>query len=79
MRYTNNNIMSSPLPLLRSQSDQPLPPMCGKAADHLSLSVADLDPWMTSFKTNSVKVLEGPHKVDGSRAVIIEGPSPGGD
>jgi catechol 2,3-dioxygenase-like lactoylglutathione lyase family enzyme len=57
------------------QSDAPLAGTRGHLADHVALSVADLDAWVAKLRTENVKFLEQPYKLGDTRAVMIEGPS----
>lgn len=54
---------------------QPLAPTRGHLADHVGLSVANLDAWMAKLHKEGVKFLGKPYKLGDSRAVMIEGPS----
>jgi catechol 2,3-dioxygenase-like lactoylglutathione lyase family enzyme len=56
-------------------SDRPLSPTRGHLADHIGLSVTDLDAWMSKLKAEGVTFLGPPYKVGDARAVMIEGPS----
>jgi len=47
----------------------------GHLADHIALSVADLDAWVAKLRAENVKFLEQPYKLGDTRAVMIEGPS----
>ena len=47
----------------------------GQLQDHIALSVGDLDAWIEKLRAEGVKVLEEPHKLGDTRAVMIEGPS----
>jgi len=55
--------------------EKPLAPTRGHLADHIGLSVTDLDAWIAKLRAEGVKFLEQPYKVGGLRAVMIEGPS----
>jgi catechol 2,3-dioxygenase-like lactoylglutathione lyase family enzyme len=57
------------------QGDRPLVSTRGHLADHIALSVADLDAWVAKLRAENVKVLEPPYKLGDTRAVLIEGPS----
>jgi 4-hydroxyphenylpyruvate dioxygenase-like putative hemolysin len=57
------------------QGDQPLVSSRGHVADHLALSVADLDAWVAKLRGEGVKFLEEPYALGDTRAVMIEGPS----
>ena len=47
----------------------------GDLADHVGLSVANLDAWVAKLRAEQVKFLEPPYKLGETRAVMIEGPS----
>jgi catechol 2,3-dioxygenase-like lactoylglutathione lyase family enzyme len=47
----------------------------GHLADHIALSVSNLDAWITKLRGEGVKFLEQPYKFGDTRAVMIEGPS----
>src|SRR5215475_650075 len=57
------------------QGDQPLVGSRGHLADHIALSVADLDAWVTKLRHEGVRFLEEPYALGDTRAVMIEGPS----
>jgi catechol 2,3-dioxygenase-like lactoylglutathione lyase family enzyme len=57
------------------QGDKPLVSTRGHLYDHVALSVADLDAWIAKLHGEGVTFLEGSYGLDGSRAVMIEGPS----
>src|SRR5262245_24010468 len=57
------------------QSDRPLVATRGRLADHIALSVADLDAWVAKLRGEGVALLEQPYKLGDTRAVMIEGPS----
>ena len=57
------------------QGDRPLVSTRGHVADHIGLSVQNLDAWVTKLRNENVKFLEEPHKLGDTRAVMIEGPS----
>ena len=57
------------------QGDRPLVSTRGHLADHVALSVADLDAWVAKLRAENVKFLEQPYKLGDTRAVMIEGPS----
>ena len=56
-------------------SDRPLVSTRGHLADHIGLSVTDLDAWMTKLKAEGVTFLGQPYRLGEMRAVMIEGPS----
>ncbi len=58
-----------------NQGDTPAGPTRGHLMDHMSLSVADLDAWITKLRAEGVTFLEQPYKVGEYRAIMIEGPS----
>jgi len=47
----------------------------GHLADHVGLSVSDLDAWVAKLRAEHVTFLEQPYKLGDTRAVMIEGPS----
>ena len=57
------------------QGDQPLVGTRGHLADHIGLSVGNLDAWVAKLKAEGVKFLKPPYKFGDTRAVMIEGPS----
>jgi hypothetical protein len=57
------------------QGDQPLVSSRGHVADHIALSVADLDAWVAKLRREGVAFLQEPYELGGTRAVMIEGPS----
>jgi catechol 2,3-dioxygenase-like lactoylglutathione lyase family enzyme len=56
-------------------SDTPLVSTLGQQADHIALSVGNLDAWLAKLKSEGVKVLKEPYKFADTRAFMIEGPS----
>ena len=58
-----------------NQGDKPLVDTRGHLADHVALSVADLDAWIAKLRGEGVKFLGEPYKLGDTRAVMIEGPS----
>jgi catechol 2,3-dioxygenase-like lactoylglutathione lyase family enzyme len=56
-------------------SDTPLVSTLGQQADHIALSVGNLDAWLAKLKAEGVKVLKEPYKFADTRAFMIEGPS----
>src|SRR5262249_12730088 len=58
-----------------NNADQPLVSTRGHLADHIGLSVAKLDAWLTKLRGENVTILEQPHKLGDTRAFVIEGPS----
>ena len=57
------------------QGDQPLVSTRGHLADHVGLSVNNLDAWIAKLQKEGVKFLQKPYKFGDTRAVMIEGPS----
>jgi len=57
------------------QGERPLVSTRGHLADHIALSVANLDAWVTKLRGEHVTFLEQPYKLGDTRAVMIEGPS----
>jgi 4-hydroxyphenylpyruvate dioxygenase-like putative hemolysin len=57
------------------QDDTPLASSLGHLADHIGLSVSDLDAWVAKLQREGVKFLKQPYKLGDMRAVMIEGPS----
>ncbi len=55
--------------------DAPLAPTRGHLADHIALSVANLDAWIAKLQKENVKFLRKTYKLGDTRAVMIEGPS----
>ncbi len=56
------------------QDDRPLVSSRGHVADHIGLSVVNLDAWIAKLRREGVKFLE-PYLLGDTRAVMIEGPS----
>jgi hypothetical protein len=56
------------------QDDTPLAGSRGHLADHIALSVSDLDPWIAKLRREHVTFLTKPYKLGNLRAVMIEGP-----
>jgi hypothetical protein len=57
---------------------RPGPPLVstrGHLADHIALSVGNLDAWYGKLKGEGVKILMEPYKLDSTRAFMVEGPS----
>jgi catechol 2,3-dioxygenase-like lactoylglutathione lyase family enzyme len=57
------------------QGDRPLVSTRGHLADHIALSVSNLDAWVAKLRREGVTFLEQPYKFGDTRAVMIEGPS----
>ncbi len=57
------------------QGDRPLVISRRHVADHIALSVADLDAWVAKLRSEGVRFLEEPYELGDTRAVMIEGPS----
>jgi catechol 2,3-dioxygenase-like lactoylglutathione lyase family enzyme/predicted enzyme related to lactoylglutathione lyase len=55
--------------------DTPLTSTLGHQADHIALSVGNLDAWLAKLKGEGVKILKEPYKFADTRAFMIEGPS----
>jgi len=58
-----------------NNANQPLVSTRGHLADHVGLSVANLDAWVAKLRAENVRFLEQPYKLGDTRAVMIEGPS----
>src|SRR5262245_59287723 len=58
-----------------NNANQPLVSTRGHLADHVALSVANLDAWVAKLRSENVKFLEQPYTLGDTRAVMIEGPS----
>jgi 4-hydroxyphenylpyruvate dioxygenase-like putative hemolysin len=57
------------------QGDKPLVSTRGHLADHIALTVSNLDAWIAKLRGEGVTFLEQPYKFGDTRAVMIEGPS----
>jgi catechol 2,3-dioxygenase-like lactoylglutathione lyase family enzyme len=57
------------------QGDRPLVSTRGHLADHIALSVSNLDAWIAKLRREDVKILDEPYKFGDTRAAMIEGPS----
>jgi catechol 2,3-dioxygenase-like lactoylglutathione lyase family enzyme len=57
------------------QGDRPLVSTREHLADHIALSVSNLDAWVAKLRGEGVKFLEQPYTFGDTRAVMIEGPS----
>jgi catechol 2,3-dioxygenase-like lactoylglutathione lyase family enzyme len=57
------------------QSPTPLVSTRGHTADHVGLSVKDLDAWLAKLRSEHVTILLAPYKLGETRAALIEGPS----
>ena len=57
------------------QGDRPLVSTRGHLADHIALSVSNLDAWIAKLRREGVKILDEPYKFGDTRAAMIEGPS----
>ena len=57
------------------QGERSLAGTRGQLYDHVALSVTDLDAWVAKLRGEGVTLLEQPHKLGDTRAVMIEGPS----
>jgi hypothetical protein len=58
-----------------NQGEALLAPTRGHVYDHIGLSVADLDVWITKLRGEGVRFLEQTYSLGDTRAVMIEGPS----
>jgi hypothetical protein len=47
----------------------------GHVADHIGLSVKNLDAWVAKLQRANVKFLKQPYNLGKMRAVMIEGPN----
>ena len=63
------------LPWYVRQDDRPLASTRGQIYDHIALSVAGLDAWISKLRGEGVRFLEEPYRLGDTRAVMIEGPS----
>jgi len=57
------------------QGDTPLVSTRGHLMDHVALSVASLDLWVTKLSNEGVKILRTAYPLGDTRAVLVEGPS----
>jgi catechol 2,3-dioxygenase-like lactoylglutathione lyase family enzyme len=57
------------------QYPAPLVSTLGHTADHIGLSVRNLDAWIAKLRAEGVTFLKEPYRVGNTRAVMIEGPS----
>ena len=57
------------------QGDRPLASTRGHLADHIALSVGNLDAWLAKLRKEGVKFLKQPYKLGDTRAAMVEGPS----
>lgn len=58
-----------------NQGSQPLVDPRGQLQDHIALSVADLDAWVSKLRGEGVTFLQELYALGDTRAVMIEGPS----
>jgi catechol 2,3-dioxygenase-like lactoylglutathione lyase family enzyme len=58
-----------------NQGDSPLVSTRGHVADHIALSVNNLDAWIAKLRKEGVKFPAQPYRLGDTRAVMIEGPS----
>lgn len=58
-----------------NQGSEPLAASRGQLQDHIALAVTDLDAWGEKLEAESVRFLERPYRLGGTRAFMIEGPS----
>lgn len=57
------------------QGDRPLTSTKGHLADHIALSVTNLDLWLAKLRNEGVVIEEQPHTLGDTRTVMIAGPS----
>jgi catechol 2,3-dioxygenase-like lactoylglutathione lyase family enzyme len=57
------------------QTDRPAAPSRGHLADHVGLSVGNLDAWVAKLRAERVTFLMEPYVLGATRAAMIEGPS----
>jgi catechol 2,3-dioxygenase-like lactoylglutathione lyase family enzyme len=57
------------------QGDRPLASTKGQLADHIALSVTDLDLWLAKLRREGVAIAEQPRTVGDTRTLMVEGPS----
>ena len=57
------------------QGERPLVATRGHLADHVALSVSNLDAWIGKLRDEGIQFLEQPYQFGNTRAVMIEGPS----
>jgi 4-hydroxyphenylpyruvate dioxygenase-like putative hemolysin len=57
------------------QGERPLVATRGHLADHIALSVSNLDAWIAKLRGEGIRFLEQPYQFGNTRAVMIEGPS----
>src|SRR5579872_3570038 len=55
------------------QGDQPLVPTRGHLADHVGLSVSNLDAWITKLRAEGVKFLGRPQSLGNGDTIVIDG------
>lgn len=58
-----------------NQGNEPLVSTRGHLADHIGLSVSNLDAWIAKLRREGVRLLDPPYRLGDTRAVMIEGPS----
>jgi catechol 2,3-dioxygenase-like lactoylglutathione lyase family enzyme len=58
-----------------NQGSAPAASTRGHLMDHIAVSVADLEAWISKLRAAQVTFLEPPYRLGESRAVMIEGPS----
>jgi len=58
-----------------NQSSRPLVSTRGHIVDHFALAVRNVDEWAARLRRDGVRILEEAHTVNGTRLVLIEGPS----
>jgi len=57
------------------QGERPLVATRGHLADHVALSVGNLDAWIGKLRDEGIRFLKQPYQFGNTRAVMIEGPS----
>jgi catechol 2,3-dioxygenase-like lactoylglutathione lyase family enzyme len=72
---TFGDVSQVAMPGYMRQGDRPLVSTRGHLADHIALSVGNLDAWVAKLRGEGVKLLEQPYKLGDTRAAMIEGPS----
>jgi catechol 2,3-dioxygenase-like lactoylglutathione lyase family enzyme len=72
---TFGDVSQVTMPGYMRPGERPLVSTRGHLADHIALSVGNLDAWVAKLRGEGVKFLEQPYKLGDARAVMIEGPS----
>jgi catechol 2,3-dioxygenase-like lactoylglutathione lyase family enzyme len=57
------------------QGARPLASTKGQLADHIALSVTDLDRWLAKLRREGVAIADQPRTVGDTRTLMVEGPS----